>query len=157
MWWIAVSKPSQFIQFVYMYIMIDVCNMKDRQQEIRAVWWRCTILRTSICLLRSNTCIYTSYYLTLLLFYWYETYKITWSETERPHSECENLIFFIYFVNKDISLNISLICLKFSIHVDEKQLEGSVSQIFHLGPSFYFIKSRKLSLKKWQKVFRFLS
>ena len=57
-------------------------------------------------------------------------------------------IFFIYFLNKDFSLNISYICLKFVIHVDEGQMEGSVSQIFYLGPSFYAMQSRKTSFKK---------
>ena len=56
------------------------------------------------------------------------------------------LIVFIKFLKKDISLNISLICLKLSIHVNKRQIE--VSQSLHLGASFYFIKSRKLSLKK---------
>ena len=27
--------------------------------------------------------------------------------------------------------------------------EGTVSQIFYLGPSFYFMKSRNLCSKKW--------
>ena len=42
----------------------------------------------------------------------------------------ENLIFFIYFFNKDISLDISLIRLNFSLHVDRGHLAGSMSQIF---------------------------
>ena len=33
-------------------------------------------------------------------------------------------------------------------HVVEGHLEGNVSQIFYLGLSFYFMKSRKLSYKK---------
>ena len=66
-------------------------------------------------------------------------------------------IYFIYFLNKDISLNNSLICLKFSIHAEEGQLEGSVSQNFYLGSSFNFIKSRIFFFFKWQKVARFLS
>ena len=33
--------------------------------------------------------------------------------------------------------------------VVESHSEGTVSQIFYLGPSFYFMKSRKLSSKKW--------
>ena len=69
-------------------------------------------------------------------------------ETKLACSEYENFNFFIYFFNKDISLNISLICLRFSIQGDKGQMEGSVSQNFHLGPSFYFIQSRKLILKK---------
>ena len=51
--------------------------------------------------------------------------------------------FFIYFLNKDISFNISLICLRFSIHVDEGRMEGSVSQNVYLCLSFHFMKSRK--------------
>ena len=49
----------------------------------------------------------------------------------------------------------SFICLKFSIHVDEGQMEGSVSQIFYLGPSFHFMKSRKKKFKKMSKSYSF--
>ena len=35
--------------------------------------------------------------------------------------------------------------------------EGTVSQIFYLGPSFYFMQSGKTSFKKLQKVTRFLT
>ena len=38
----------------------------------------------------------------------------------------------------------------------ETIMEGTVSQIFDLGPSFYFMQCRKLDMKKWQKVTRFL-
>ena len=69
-------------------------------------------------------------------------------ETKLACSEYENLKFVIYFFNKDISLNISLICLKFSIQGVKGQMEGSVSQNFYLGPTFYFIQSRKLIFKK---------
>ena len=65
--------------------------------------------------------------------------KIIWIDTIRGCSEFENLKFFIHFFNKEISFNIPLICLKFSTHADEGHLEGSVSQIFYLGPSFYFM------------------
>ena len=34
-------------------------------------------------------------------------------------------------------------------------LEGTVSQIFYLGLSFYFMLSRKLNCKRCQKVYRF--
>ena len=34
-------------------------------------------------------------------------------------------------------------------------LEGSVSHIFHLGPNFHFMKSRKESFKKCQKSYAF--
>ena len=70
------------------------------------------------------------------------------SETKRTKGEYENWKIFILFLNKDISLNITLILLRFSIHVHEGQLEGSVSQIFYLGPGSNFMKSRKKSFKK---------
>ena len=37
---------------------------------------------------------------------------------------------------------------KFCTHVVEGHLEGTVSQIFYLGLSLYFMKSRKLSYKR---------
>ena len=36
-------------------------------------------------------------------------------------------------------------------------MEGTVSHIFYIGPSFYFMKCIKLSFKKYQKVSRYLS
>ena len=38
--------------------------------------------------------------------------------------------------------------LRFGTHEHEGHSEGSVSQIFYLGPSVYFMKSRKISFKK---------
>ena len=43
------------------------------------------------------------------------------------------------------------------MHVDEGHLEGSVSQIFYLGPSFYFMQSRKKVVKNDQKLPVFLN
>ena len=60
----------------------------------------------------------------------------------------ENSFFFIYFFNKDISVNIPSIFLKFFIHADEGHLEERVSQNFDLGPGFYFMQSRKKCFKK---------
>ena len=39
----------------------------------------------------------------------------------------------------DISLTIYIINLKLSVSILNVPLEGSVSQIFDLGPSFYFM------------------
>ena len=36
-------------------------------------------------------------------------------------------------------------------------MEGTMSQIFHLGPSFNFMKSTKMCFKNLPKVTRFLS
>ena len=54
-----------------------------------------------------------------------------------------NLIFYLYFLNKGISVNIPYKSLKFEIQVHEGYSEGSVSQNFYLGPSFCVMKSRK--------------
>ena len=58
-------------------------------------------------------------------------------------NEFENLIFFLYFLNKDFSVIIQYKLPRFGIHVDESQMEGTVSQFFYLGLSFNFMKSEK--------------
>ena len=63
-------------------------------------------------------------------------------------SKFENSLFFLYFLNKDISFNIPWKLMKFKIHVLDGHSEGTVSQIFYLGLSFYFMQSRKKSFKK---------
>ena len=57
------------------------------------------------------------------------------------NTKFENLLFFSYFFNKDISFNIQCAYLKFGIHVLDCQLEISMPQIFYLGPSLFFIQS----------------
>ena len=44
-----------------------------------------------------------------------------------------------YFMNKDISVTIYVIELKFAVCIPSNPLGGSVSQNFDLGPSFNFI------------------
>ena len=39
----------------------------------------------------------------------------------------------------DISITIHVIDLRFSVYILKVLLEGSVSQIVYLGPSFYFM------------------
>ena len=53
------------------------------------------------------------------------------------------LIFFTYFLNIDISSTIQVINLKFSMCVLKCLLEGSVSQIFCLGPSYHVMYKKK--------------
>ena len=48
-------------------------------------------------------------------------------------------IFHVIFFNKDISIIVVDITLKFCISVLHILPEGSVSQIFYLGPRFYFM------------------
>ena len=47
----------------------------------------------------------------------------------RVDTKFENLLFFLYFFNKDISFNIPCTVLKFGRHILEYQFEGSMSQI----------------------------
>ena len=49
------------------------------------------------------------------------------------------LIFHIYFLNKDISLNMKITCLKMAIHVFETHLERNLSQNVDIGLSLNFI------------------
>ena len=42
--------------------------------------------------------------------------------------------------------------MKIAGDVDEIYLEGTMSQIFYSCPSFYFMKSRKFSLKNVKKL-----
>ena len=54
--------------------------------------------------------------------------------------ECENSFFFAYiFLNSDNSINIVHRLLNFFIVILDMITEGTVSQIFYLGPSIYFI------------------
>ena len=66
----------------------------------------------------------------------------------RSNSKLENSLFFLYFLNKDISVNIPCKFLKFCIHIYGSHIEGTVSQIVYIGPSFHFMQSRKKSFKK---------
>ena len=50
-----------------------------------------------------------------------------------------NLIFHVIFLNKDISITTLHITMKFSMTALHIHFEGSVSQIFCLGPSFSFM------------------
>ena len=63
-------------------------------------------------------------------------------------SKFENSLFFLYFLNKDISFNIPWKLMKFKIHVLEGHSEGTMSQISYLGLSFYFSQPRKNSFKE---------
>ena len=58
------------------------------------------------------------------------------------------LIFLIYFLNKDISLDMRLTCLKMAMHVYETHLEGRVSQNVDIGLSLNFIACRTGGFQK---------
>ena len=55
------------------------------------------------------------------------------------NNKSKNVIFDNYFLNVDFSITKAYTAFKFillSLHI---HLEGTVSQIFNLGPSFYFM------------------
>ena len=54
-------------------------------------------------------------------------------------SKKKNLIFHDIFLNKDISVTTLDITMKFSMTALHIHCEGCLSQIFYLGPSFYFM------------------
>ena len=50
-----------------------------------------------------------------------------------------NLFFHFYVLNMDILLNIYTLVITFYTDILNFPLEGTVSQIFYLGPGFYFM------------------
>ena len=50
--------------------------------------------------------------------------NITWTDNVRVWDKFEKMKFTIYFLNKDISVDISSTCLKFSTHVDKNTFGG---------------------------------
>ena len=60
----------------------------------------------------------------------------------------KNVIFHEYFLNMDISFPTEYKQFKFSTCIHEIQMQGTVSQIFDLGPSFDVIKCRNLNMTK---------
>ena len=63
--------------------------------------------------------------------------------------EFKNSNFHNIFFNWIISVIYEAKFTKFWTCIVEGHSEGTVSQIVYLGPSFYFMKSRKLGCKKW--------
>ena len=70
-----------------------------------------------------------------------KTIKIRFFSTEIGREKGKILIFHVIFLNNDISITFAGIILKFCMLVLHILPEGSVSQIFYLGPSFYFMQS----------------
>ena len=70
-----------------------------------------------------------------------KTMKISFSFTDMGREKGKILIFHVIFLNKDISIIVADIILNFCMLVLYILLEGSVSQILYLGPSFYFMQS----------------
>ena len=68
-----------------------------------------------------------------------KTMKMSFFYTEIGHEKSKILIFYVIFLNKDISITVADIILIFFILVLHILSEGCMSQIFYLGPSFYFM------------------
>ena len=66
--------------------------------------------------------------------------NIAWEIVMLLWSEINKNIFPWYFFNMDISVAIALVCFKFSHIILDIYMEGTVSQIFDIGSSSYFIK-----------------
>ena len=81
---------------------------------------------------------------------------MSFSVAEIGCSKTKNLILYVIFLNADILITIQDIDTKICMTFFHINYEGSVSQNFYLGPSFYFMLSRKLSFGNIQKVTRFL-
>ena len=81
--------------------------------------------------------------------------QILFSLSEILGSKSKNLFFYVIFFNKDISVTTLDITMEFSMTAPHVHSEESVSQIFHLGPSFYFMWFRNKCFENIQEVTRF--
>ena len=82
--------------------------------------------------------------------------QMSFSVAKKGGSKSKNLIFYVIILNTDISITTQDIATRFGMTIFHIKYKGSVSQIFNLGPSFYFMLSRKLRFDNIQKVTRFL-
>ena len=65
--------------------------------------------------------------------------EIIFSLSEIRGSKSKIWIFYVIFLDKDISITTKDIAMKFCMTILHICFEGSMSQIFYLGPSFHFI------------------
>ena len=84
-------------------------------------------------------------------------YNETCTVEIHPAWEFKSCNFQYIFLNWIFSVIYEAKITKFGTCVVDDHSEGTVSRILYLGPSFYFMKSRKLSCQKIQKVSRFLT
>ena len=64
-----------------------------------------------------------------------------------------SLFFHVYFLNMDISLNIYTLVITFYTGVLNIPLEGTMSQISYLGPSFYFMIKKRVTFGHFLKLY----
>ena len=65
--------------------------------------------------------------------------QISFSVAKIGISKYKNLIFYVIFLNTDISVTTQDIAMTFCMTILHIHIEGSVSQIFYLGPRFCFM------------------
>ena len=70
-----------------------------------------------------------------------KTIKIQFFFTKTGREKNKILIFHVIFLNKDISITVAEIILKFCMLALHIHPDRSVSQIVYLGPSFYVKQS----------------
>ena len=64
-----------------------------------------------------------------------------------------NLFFHFYFLNMDILLNIYTLVIQFYTEILNIPLERTVSQIFDLGPGFYFMTKKRVTFAHFVKLY----
>ena len=75
-------------------------------------------------------------------------------ESGRNHDDkAIDLMYLHYFLNVFFSITISYAGFKFCLHILQAHLEGKVSQIYYLGPSFYFMPKIGKHCEKNRKHF----
>ena len=64
-----------------------------------------------------------------------------------------NLFFHFCFLNIDILLNIYTLVIRFYTDILNFPLEGTLSQIFYLGPGFYFMTKKRVTFAHFLKLY----
>ena len=67
-------------------------------------------------------------------------------------NKSKNVIFDNYFLNVNFSITKAYIALNFCLPCLHTHLEGTVLQIFYLGPGFYFMTKNGKHLRKIVKI-----
>ena len=75
--------------------------------------------------------------------------NVTYTVEIHPTWKFKSCNFQYIFFNWIFSVTYEAKITKFGTCVVDYNSEGTVSQILYLGPRFYFMKSRKLSCKKY--------
>ena len=75
--------------------------------------------------------------------------------SELQSTKNEKCKFSIYCFNKDISFDITCTLLTFYLPILEYVMEGTVSQIFDFGPSFFCYAMKIMTYEKMTKSYPF--